>query len=85
MAATKRDIDLDMAHRADTSEALGVEKREELGLHGHLHLSNLVEEDGATIGFLDQPNLCRQRASEGAALVAEELGFRAAHRGSPHN
>ncbi len=50
-----------------------------------LHLADLVEEDGAAVGLLDEADLRRPRAGEGATLVAEELRFQQARPGSPRS
>ena len=52
-----------------------VEGPEELGLHVRAQLAQLVQEDGAAVGLLEQAGARGLRAGEGAALVAEQLGL----------
>ncbi len=48
---------------------------EELGLQGGGHLSDLVEEDGASVADLELAGLALYCSGEGALLVAEEFAF----------
>ena len=48
---------------------------QQLGLRLERHLADLVEEQGAPVGGLEAPLALAQRAGEGAALVAEQLGL----------
>jgi hypothetical protein len=48
---------------------------QQLGLQRRMQLADLVQEDGAAVGELEAAGLALVRAREGAALVAEELGF----------
>src|SRR6185437_17060324 len=48
---------------------------EQLGLLRERQLADLVEEEGAAVGGLEEADLLVARAREGAALVAEQLGF----------
>ena len=47
---------------------------QQLHLHDRAHLADLVEEDRALLGDLDQPLLVAVGAGERAAHVAEQLG-----------
>ena len=42
---------------------------------GRRHLADLVEEERAAVGLLEEALLVAQRAGEGAALVAEQLAL----------
>src|SRR5262249_8653039 len=46
---------------------------QELPLHLHRHVADLVEEDRPPIGLLEQPDLVGDRAGERAPLVAEQF------------
>jgi hypothetical protein len=60
---------------ADGLEAAVLEHAEELHLELRAHLADLVEEDGAAVGELEAADPARDRAGEGAALVAEHLAL----------
>src|SRR5205085_5271713 len=57
-----------------------VEEAKQLRLEVEGKLADLVEEDGAAVGRLDQADLGRGGPGEGAALVTEELGLDEAGR-----
>ena len=69
------DVHRDRAYGADPPKAPAVEQRQDLGLHHRIQFADLVEEDRAAVGSLDQPFLADDRAGERASLVAEELGL----------
>src|SRR5208283_4613843 len=69
------DVGLDLRGPADAHEAKVLQEAEELGLHRHRHLSDLVEEERAPRGGLDLPLHELARAGERAALVTEELAL----------
>ncbi len=69
------DVDLPVAHLTQATEALLLEDLQELGLHLGIEITDFVEEDHAAMRHLEEPNLGRHRAGEGALLVAEELGL----------
>ena len=52
-----------------------LEDAEELGLRVERHVADLVEEERAAVGQLDEAGLVPVRAGEGAAPVAEELAL----------
>ena len=60
---------------ADAAEFAGVEHAQQLRLGGERQLADLVEEQRAAVGDLEQPELASDAAGEGAALVAEQLAF----------
>src|SRR5262249_57833144 len=50
-----------------------LEDAQELRLQVHRHLGDLVEEERASVGLLEEPNLFGGRAGERASRVAEQL------------
>src|SRR6185436_5637236 len=48
---------------------------QQLRLHRHRHLADLVEEDRAAVRELEAPGLLAGRSREGSLLVAEELAL----------
>src|SRR5262249_31865400 len=69
------DVEVDRLDAADAVDGPGLEHAQDLGLEPGRRLADLVEEDGAAGGDLEQAGLGRDRAREGAALVAEELAL----------
>jgi hypothetical protein len=69
------DVDLDLLVAADVHEAAVLKDAEDLGLHVHAHGADLVEEEGATVGYFEEAFLGGDGGGEGSALVAEEGGF----------
>src|SRR5262249_36203744 len=67
------DIGLDEIRAADSTKALLLQDAQELGLGRFLHLRDFVEEERSPVGHLEAADLARDRAGEGAALVAEEI------------
>src|SRR5262249_23469970 len=67
------DVDRDRPHAADGQDALRLDGAQQLGLERQRHLADLVEEQCAAGGGLEQPRLGLDRAGEGPLLVAEEL------------
>ena len=61
--------------RADAADDAVLQDAEELDLHRRRRLADLVEEDRAAVGLVEQPALLADGAGERAALVAEELGL----------
>ena len=68
-------VDLAVAHVAQPAEAQVLDHLQQLGLHLQVHVADLVEEQRAAVGDLEQALLGRDRAREGALLVAEQLGL----------
>ena len=60
---------------ADAARLAVLDDAQQLRLSARRQLADLVEEQRAAIGFLEQPGAFGQRAGEGAARVAEELGL----------
>ena len=69
------DVDPPRARGPDPEERPGLDRAQELHLAIRLHLADLVEEQGAAVGELDQPRLGPDRAGERALLVTEQLGL----------
>ena len=67
------DVGLQFLEAADAAEAPLLQHAQQLHLHHRAHLADLVEEDGALLGDLEQPLLVAVGAGEGAAHVAEQL------------
>ncbi len=68
---------------ADAAELTLLQHAQQLGLRGERHLPDLVEEDGAAVGQLEEPLPERGGAGEGALLVPEELATPGASRAAP--
>ena len=69
-------VDLDGAAAADAGDLPLLEDAQELGLGGEGQLADLVEEDGALVGDLEETGLALAVGpGEGAALVAEQLAL----------
>jgi hypothetical protein len=68
------DVDLELARAAEAAEAPRVQHGEQLGLHLGREVADLVEEERAAVGQLEQPALGLLGVGERAALVAEQLG-----------
>ena len=60
---------------AHAAEGALLEKREQLRLRAEREVADLVEEQGPSVGDLDQAQLPLARVREGAALVAEQLAL----------
>ena len=66
-------VNLNLAHRADAVERVGLNRAQELRLELRRELRYLVQKDRAVVGQLPQAQLAPLRAGERARLVAEEL------------
>ena len=75
VAAMTRTSTLQVGRAADAPEGLLLEEAEQLGLERGRHLADLVEEDRAAVGLLEEAPLLLLGVGEGAALVAEELAL----------
>ena len=62
-----------MWRNADFLDFAGLEKTQEQTLHSECHLSDFVEEQGATVGDFSQADLAGVSAREGAFLVTEQF------------
>src|SRR4029079_15105618 len=69
------DIALERPGAGDTLELALLDDAQQLRLHRHRHLADLVEEDGAAVRQLEAPRLLAGGTGEGALLVAEELAL----------
>ena len=73
-------VDVHRLVAADALELALLQHAQELGLHRGRHLTDLVEEERATVRELEAPDASRARASERAGLVAEQLALEQALR-----
>ncbi len=60
---------------ADAVDHALLDRAQQLGLQAHVHLGDFVEQQRAAIGLLELADAARERAGEGALLVAEQFGF----------
>ncbi len=65
----------DRLRAADAGDRAGLEHPQELHLQLHRHLGDLVEEDRAAVGALEEALVLAVGAGEAAALVAEQLAL----------
>ena len=70
---------------AQAAERALLHERQHLGLRRRGQVADLVEEQRAAVGHLDQPQLALARVGERAALVPEQLALDQAVRESPHS
>ena len=68
-------VDLDRRRGADRQDLLGLDGAQQLDLQAERQVADLVEEDRAAPGALEQPFLVADGAGERAAQVAEELAL----------
>src|SRR2546430_13893439 len=68
-------VDVDQFVTADPPELAALEDAEELHLEVLAHLADLVEEQRAAVGDLEQTLVVRVRAGERTLLMAEELAL----------
>src|SRR5882724_7680499 len=66
------DIDLDLLDAAQMHKLFVLQHAKDLGLRLHAHGADLVEEDGAAVGDLEQSALGSNGGREGTLHVAEE-------------
>src|SRR5690606_22592670 len=79
IAVGRRDhphVHLAILGAADPPEAHRLEDPQQLALHAEAEVGDLVEEDGAAVGELEQASLGDLGVGERAALVPEELALR---------
>ena len=69
------DVDPPSSHRPDAHHGSLLEHAQKLGLEVHRELADLVQEDGAAIGRLEEPRLRGVRAGERPSFVAEPLAL----------
>ena len=70
-------VDLDRLHAAEPHELALLDHAQQLGLRLERDVADLVEEDGALVGEIEQPLLRVHRAGERALHVAEQRSTRA--------
>src|SRR5262252_4245955 len=78
IAVGRRDdphVDLDLRLAADPADHAILQDAEILHLERGAHLRDLIEEDGAAVGQLEEAGLALVRAREGPLLVTEELAL----------
>ena len=68
-------IDLDRALGADRIDFAFLQRAQQLDLHVQAQFADLVQEQGAAIGFLEFAQMLVGGAGEGAFLMAEQDGF----------
>ena len=68
-------VDLALGRGADAAHRVILEHAQQLRLHRHRELADLVEEERAALRGLDEPRLRGRGAGERALLVAEELAL----------
>ena len=68
-------IGLEVAGAAEAPKGPGLEHPQQLGLDGGFDLADLIQEQGAALGPLDEAALLLVCPGEGPALVAEQLGL----------
>src|SRR5262249_43029673 len=83
IAVRRRDdahVDVDLARGPDPRDAAGLQHAQEQRLPSLGKLADLVEEDGAAVGRLEEPLVLPVSAREGALLVAKERALEEAVR-----
>ena len=75
VAATTRALTLMLRSRADAADLAFLQRAQQLGLDRRRHLADLVEEDRAVAGHLEEAGLVADRTGERAPHVAEQLGL----------
>ena len=73
VAQIRPEVGLDGARPADRAELVLLQHAQQLGLEGWLHLADLVEQDRAAVGQLEQARSLGNGTGEGAAAMAEQL------------
>jgi hypothetical protein len=73
-------VHLHRVRAADRAHLVVLEHAQELGLETRAHVADLVEEERAAVGALEQAALGRDGSGEGAAHVAEQLALEQALR-----
>ena len=67
------DVRMALAGLTDPAEALLFDDLQEFGLDRQVHVADLVEEQRALVGHLEQAGLARHRARERALLMTEQF------------
>ena len=68
-------VDLDGLGSADAFDLPLLKHAEQLDLHGHGHVADFVEEQGALVGEFESPDALLVGSGERAFFVAEEFAF----------
>ena len=66
-------VHLDRRCAAQPVDLALLQRAQQLGLQAHVHLADLVQQQGAAAGGLEFADAARQGAGEGALLVAEQF------------
>jgi hypothetical protein len=69
------DIDLDRPAAADPVDLPLLDRPQQLRLQANIHLADLIEQQGAAMGFLELADPPRGRSGEGPLFMAEKLGL----------
>src|SRR4026208_446980 len=69
-------VNLNVGRAAQAADGLVFEDTQHLGLQGHGHLANLIEEDSPAAGHLKNPFLLSAGIRERSLLVPEEFTFK---------
>ena len=78
-------VDRDRLRRADRPHLAFLQHAQQLHLQRQRHVADLVEEQRAAVGRLEQSLVRLDRAGERAARMAEQLRFEQIARGSRRN
>ena len=73
--AEDADVDAERLVLADAADLAGFEEPQQLDLHALVQLADLVEEERAAVGDLEEPLAVRVGAGEGPLAMAEELAL----------
>src|SRR5207248_846353 len=75
LVGRRQDTHVDVHHvlAPYARDLAALERAEHLGLGHGVHVADLVEEQRAVVGLLEEPALLLLRAGERAALVTEQL------------
>ena len=76
VAAITRTSTLRAVERSDALHFLVLQNAQQLGLRGQRHIADLIQEQRAAVGVLEQPGLVVGGAGEGALDVAEQFAFK---------
>ncbi len=69
------DIDIDLAIAAQPVVRCAVQNAQQLDLQFGVELTDLIQQDRAPVGQLEQPFFAALGAAEGALLISEKLAF----------
>jgi hypothetical protein len=76
-------VDRPRARGSDPADLALLQDAQQAKLHARRHLAHLVEEDGPSVGLLEQALALGGRAGEGPAGMAEQLGLQERLRQGP--